>query len=49
MKAAPDFASANDQTHTPEFRSLPANVEIEQALLGAILVNNNAYDRVSDF
>lgn len=49
MKAAPDFAPANDPTHTPEFRSLPANIEIEQALLGAILVNNNAYDRVSDF
>ena len=27
----------------------PANVEAEQALLGAILINNDAYDRVSDF
>ena len=27
----------------------PRNVEIEQALLGAILINNNALDRVSDF
>jgi replicative DNA helicase len=30
-------------------RSPPANVEAEQALLGAILINNDAYDRVSDF
>jgi replicative DNA helicase len=27
----------------------PANIEAEQALLGAILINNDAYDRVSDF
>ena len=32
-----------------EFRVPPHNVEAEQALLGAILVNNDAYDRVSDF
>ena len=32
-----------------EFRMPPHNVEAEQALLGAILVNNDAYDRVSDF
>jgi replicative DNA helicase len=30
-------------------RSPPANVEAEQSLLGAILINNDAYDRVSDF
>jgi replicative DNA helicase len=30
-------------------RSLPQNVEAEQALLGAILVNNEAFYRVSDF
>ena len=33
----------------PAFRSAPHNVEVEQALLGAILVNNDAFDRVSDF
>jgi replicative DNA helicase len=27
----------------------PANVEVEQALLGAILVNNTAYSRVAEF
>ncbi|HRE20440.1 MAG TPA: DnaB-like helicase N-terminal domain-containing protein, partial [Rhabdaerophilum sp.] len=30
-------------------RLAPHNLEAEQALLGAILVNNEAYDRVSDF
>jgi len=32
-----------------EYRLAPHNVEAEQALLGAILVNNEAFDRVSDF
>ena len=31
------------------FRSAPHNIEAEQALLGAILVNNEAFDRVSAF
>ncbi len=31
------------------YRVPPANVEAEQALLGAILINNDAFDRVSDF
>ena len=31
------------------YRSPPHNVEAEQALLGAILVNNSAYHRVSEF
>ena len=34
---------------TPAFRSPPHNIEAEQALLGAILVNNEAIDRVSSF
>jgi replicative DNA helicase len=34
---------------TPPFRTAPHNIELEQALLGAILVNNEAYYRVSDF
>ena len=33
----------------PRFRAAPHNIEIEQALLGAILVNNEAFYRVSDF
>ncbi|RFB76598.1 hypothetical protein DYH55_19200 [Methylovirgula sp. 4M-Z18] len=33
----------------PSVRVAPHNLEAEQALLGAILVNNDAFDRVSDF
>src|SRR5580700_10890907 len=33
----------------PAFRQPPHNIEAEQALLGAILVNNEAFYRVSDF
>jgi replicative DNA helicase len=33
----------------PLFRAPPHNIEAEQALLGAILVNNEAFYRVSDF
>jgi len=32
-----------------EYRVAPSNVEAEQALIGAVLVNNEAYYRVSDF
>ena len=42
LKLAPDAA-------TPAFRSAPHNIEAEQSLLGAILVNNDAFYRVSDF
>src|SRR5580704_10050497 len=40
-KSAPDAA--------PLYRTAPHNIEAEQALLGAILVNNEAFYRVSDF
>src|ERR1043166_5189884 len=42
LKLAPDAA-------TPAYRTAPHNIEAEQALLGAILVNNDAFYRVSDF
>jgi replicative DNA helicase len=42
LKLAPDAG-------TPAFRSSPHNIEAEQSLLGAILVNNDAFYRVSDF
>ncbi len=35
----------DDSTH----RQSPHNIEVEQALLGAILINNEAFYRVSDF
>ncbi|OCW57743.1 replicative DNA helicase [Hoeflea olei] len=34
---------------SPLLREAPSNIEAEQALLGAILVNNDAFYRVSDF
>src|SRR3954469_11557557 len=39
------------QVETPaqQYRSAPHNIEAEQALLGAVLVNNEAFYRVSDF
>ena len=38
-----------DNTTNETYRTAPQNVEAEQALLGAILVNNEAFYRVSDF
>ncbi|HMN50630.1 MAG TPA: replicative DNA helicase [Xanthobacteraceae bacterium] len=37
------------EPETPEYRQAPHNIEVEQALLGAVLVNNEAFYRVSDF
>ncbi|MDO8981309.1 MAG: DnaB-like helicase N-terminal domain-containing protein, partial [Afipia sp.] len=34
---------------TSAYRVAPHNIEAEQGLLGAILVNNDAFYRVSDF
>jgi len=42
LKLAPDATP-------PAYRSAPHNNEAEQGLLGAILVNNDAFYRVSDF
>ena len=36
-------------TAEPVYRLAPHNIEAEQALLGAILVNNDAFDRISDY
>ena len=36
-------------TNDGNWRQVPHNLEAEQALLGAILVNNEAHDRVSSF
>ena len=33
----------------PNYRTQPHNIEAEAALLGAILIHNEAFDRVSDF
>src|SRR5258707_5881435 len=42
LKLAPDAGTA-------AYRSAPHNIEAEQSLLGAILVNNDAFYQVSDF
>src|ERR1700737_1115052 len=34
---------------TPKYPTAPHNIEAEQALLGAVLINNDAFYRVSDF
>lgn len=34
---------------SPSFRQLPHNIEAEQALLGAIMINNDALESISDF
>ena len=41
--------SQDAESQDVEFRTSPHNIEAEQALLGAILVNNEACDRVSAF
>ncbi len=42
-------AAANILPGPTPYRTAPHNIEAEQALLGAILVNNDAFYRVSDF
>ena len=49
MMAPANALVARLETVTPEYRVAPNNIEAEQALLGAILVNNDAFYRVSDF
>jgi len=46
---AANALAARLEAVTPEYRVAPNNIDAEQALLGAILVNNDAYYRVSDF
>ncbi len=46
---ARQLTEANNNQGSGHFREAPGNIEAEQALLGAILVNNEAYYRVSDF
>src|ERR1700742_3147105 len=48
---APADSALRKQVEEPAitFRSAPHNIEAEQALLGAVIVNNEAFYRVSDF
>ncbi len=45
----PNITRLHGGEDPPQIRELPHNFEAEQALLGAILINNEAYSRVSDF
>jgi replicative DNA helicase len=45
----PEVAGKTGASDALPFRAAPHNIEAEQALLGAILVNNEAHDRVSGF
>jgi replicative DNA helicase len=47
--AAFDSTARKQLPAEPSFRAMPHNIEAEQALLGAILINNEAFYRVSDF
>jgi replicative DNA helicase len=47
--AAANALIARIEATEPQYRVVPSNIDAEQALLGAILVNNEAYYRVSDF
>ena len=47
--ALPNAITAKLEAVKAEYRVAPHNIDAEQALLGAILVNNDAYYRVSDF
>jgi replicative DNA helicase len=49
MTSAPPFPSLAPAAEAVGFRVAPHNFEAEQALLGAILLNNRAYERVSEF
>jgi replicative DNA helicase len=44
-----DSLTKSTATEAQRFREAPHNIEAEQALLGAILVNNEAMDRVTSF
>ncbi len=51
---SPDYTAADHDPEgfgddAPAFRTLPRNIEAERGLLGAIFVNNNAYEQVSEF
>jgi len=45
----PATAGMTATDETPDFRQQPHNLEIEQALLGAMLVNNEAAEQVREF
>ncbi|MBM3548423.1 MAG: replicative DNA helicase [Alphaproteobacteria bacterium] len=49
LKPLPAVWPAPRAEAQPGYRTPPHNYEAEQGLLGALLVNNNAYERIGDF
>src|ERR1700721_2143011 len=49
MATIEQFAQRQTQPQERAYRTPPHNLEAEQALIGAILINKDAFDRVSDF
>jgi len=49
MSPIDSLARKQAEPPVPAYRTAPHNIEAEQQLLGAILVNNEAFYRVSDF
>ena len=49
MNPIPNLRAVEQDPGEDAIRTPPHNLEAEQALLGAILVNNEAHDRVSQF
>jgi len=49
MASSISIAARPEQEQTAGFRSLPQNIAAEKALLGAVFVDNRAYERVSEF
>ncbi len=49
MATIEQFPQRQTGTQERPYRTPPHNLDAEQALLGAILINNDAFDRVSDF
>ena len=47
--SAPHLAPVEDAGHVPGYRAAPHNIEAEQALLGALLVNNDIAATVGGF
>ncbi len=41
-------SGARDDSGDPHYRMLPHNIEAEQGLLGALLVDNRAYEKIGD-
>lgn len=51
IQSAPQMAQRRqvEDSDQPSYRVLPHNQEAEQGLLGALLIDNRAHDRVADF